>query len=67
MTKNEEINMKDNCDDWINNVRIGIYEERKRIGDEEYDRRMEIHMKELAEQYGFKRVKDVGGEYHNAR
>jgi hypothetical protein len=58
-------NKRDNCDDWIDCVRSEIYEERKRLGDEEYNRQMTTRVEALEKKYGFKRVKDIGGEYHN--
>ncbi|GHV30733.1 hypothetical protein FACS1894167_12020 [Synergistales bacterium] len=50
------------CDNWIDLVRVQMYEDMQRLGKDEFYRRMDEDMRELTKQYGFKIVKDIGGE-----
>jgi hypothetical protein len=52
----------DGCDNWIDQVRVQMYEDMQRLGKDEFYRRMDEDMRELTKQYGFKIVKDIGGE-----
>jgi hypothetical protein len=49
----------DDFEDWLDGVRVEIYEEMQRLGQAEYDNRMEARVKEAAGKYGLILVDSV--------
>ncbi|GHT03581.1 hypothetical protein AGMMS50276_33520 [Synergistales bacterium] len=59
MTTMTDNRVDNDCDSWIDSVRVQMYEDMLCLGKEEFHRRMDEDMRELTEQYGFKIVKDI--------
>jgi hypothetical protein len=42
-----------NYENWIDDVRVGIYDAMRRLGKDEYNRVADLRIKEISEQFGF--------------